>query len=223
MNKIIKYFGDPDELIHWLEECIPAYKDYTIETKNLDSKVTLNNIEMREFNKLIYMLGDNVYAEDDASLEEILVEFLLENNLKISTAESCTGGMVASKIINVSGASEVFYEGMVTYSNEAKIERLNVNEEILDKYGAVSKEVAEEMAYGIVSENANVGIATTGIAGPGGGSENKPVGLVYISVIYQADPVVNRFIFEGTRNEIRESASNMALFCAYSYLREKLG
>ena len=223
MNKIIKYFGDPDELIHWLEECIPAYKDYTIETKNLDSKVTLNNIEMREYNKLLYMLGDNVYAEDDASLEEILVEFLLENNLKISTAESCTGGMVASKIINVSGASEVFYEGMVTYSNEAKIERLDVNEEILDKYGAVSKEVAEEMAYGIVSENANVGIATTGIAGPGGGSENKPVGLVYISVIYQADPVVNRFIFEGTRNEIRESASNMALFCAYSYLREKLG
>lgn len=128
-------------------------------------------------------LGDNVYAIEDIDLEEVVAKLLIEKKLTISTAESCTGGMIASTLINYPGISEVLLEGAVTYSNEAKHKRLGVKNETLDKYGAVSEETAMEMAIGIAkTAGTDVSIVTTGIAGPGGGTKEKPVGLVYVGI-----------------------------------------
>lgn len=153
-------------------------------------------------------LGNNVYATEDISIEEVVAKLLIEKNLTISTAESCTGGMIASTLINYPGISQVFLEGAVTYSNEAKHNRLGVKNETLDKYGAVSEETAIEMAVGIAkTAGTNVSIVTTGIAGPGGGTEEKPVGLVYIGVYVNGEVKVQRCIFKGNRDRIRIQAT----------------
>ena len=136
-------------------------------------------------------LGDNVYATEDIEIEDVVAKLLIEKKLTISTAESCTGGMIASTLINYPGISEVLLEGAVTYSNEAKHNRLGVKNETLDKYGAVSEETAREMAIGIAkTAGTDVSIVTTGIAGPDGGTEEKPVGLVYVGVYVQGEVTV---------------------------------
>ena len=145
-------------------------------------------------------------------LEYIIGEILIKNHLTISTAESCTGGMVAAKLISYPGISAAYLEGSVTYSNEAKISRLGVREETLLQYGAVSEETAREMAEGIAKESSsNASIATTGIAGPGGGTKEKPVGLVYIAVHLNGKTKVDKCNFDGNRNEIRNLATNYAI------------
>ncbi|EHJ02328.1 competence/damage-inducible protein CinA [Clostridium sp. DL-VIII] len=157
-------------------------------------------------------LGDNVYATEDINLEDVVAELLIEKKLTISTAESCTGGMIAATLINYPGISEVLLEGAVTYSNEAKHKRLGVENETLEKYGAVSEETAREMAIGIAkTANTDVSIVTTGIAGPGGGTEEKPVGLVYIGVYVQGEVVIKRCIFNGNRNRVRLQATTTGL------------
>jgi len=153
-------------------------------------------------------LGDNVYATEDASIEEVVAKLLIEKKLTISTAESCTGGMIASSLINYPGISEVFLEGAVTYSNEAKHNRLGVNNDTLNKYGAVSEETAREMAIGIAkTSKTDVSIVTTGIAGPEGGTLEKPVGLVFIGVYVQGKVTVQRCLFKGDRNKVRLQAT----------------
>ena len=133
---------------------------------------------------------------------------MIEKKLTISTAESCTGGMIAGNLINYPGISEVFLEGAVTYSNEAKHKRLGVKNETLDKYGAVSGETAREMAIGIANTaGTDVSIVTTGIAGPDGGTLEKPVGLVYIGVYVQGEVIVKKHIFNGNRSRIRLQAT----------------
>ena len=150
--------------------------------------------------------------KNDGRLEYIVAEMLIRNKLTISTAESCTGGMVAAKLISYPGISASFLEGAVTYSNEAKIKRLGVRKETLDAYGAVSKETAREMAEGIAKEScSNTSIATTGIAGPGGGTNEKPVGLVYIAVHVNNNTTIEKCNFSGNREEVRVSATNHAL------------
>lgn len=126
--------------------------------------------------------GDAVYTtKESVSLEEKVVKLLKKQKLTMVTAESCTGGMLASKIINVPGVSDIFKAGLVTYANEAKREILGVKKKTLKKYGAVSKETAEEMVLGAIDRyGADVAVSVTGIAGPDGGTEEKPVGLVYI-------------------------------------------
>ncbi len=157
-------------------------------------------------------LGDNVYATEDINLEDVVAELLIEKKLTISTAESCTGGMIAATLINYPGISEVLLEGAVTYSNEAKHKRLGVKNETLEKYGAVSEETAREMAIGIAkTANTDVSIVTTGIAGPGGGTEEKPVGLVYIGVYVQGEVIVKRCIFNGNRSRVRLQATTTGL------------
>lgn len=152
----------------------------------------------------------NIYK--DKELEYIIGESLLKNKLTISTAESCTGGMIAAKLISYPGISASYLEGAITYSNEAKISRLGVKEETLLKYGAVSEETAKEMANGIARvSNSKVAISTTGLAGPGGGSIEKPVGLVYIGVYLEGEIVVKKFNFTGERDEIRKETTIMAL------------
>ena len=157
-------------------------------------------------------LGEYIYGEGETSLENVVSEILCNNKLSVSTAESCTGGMIAASLISYPGISDVFKEGAVTYSNESKMKRLGVSKETLDRYGAVSEETAREMAIGIAREaNTDISISTTGIAGPGGGTDEKPVGLVYIGVFIKGKVVVNKFNFTGNRERIRRKTTMNAL------------
>ena len=145
-------------------------------------------------------------------LEEKIVSALREKGSSITTAESCTGGLLAGRILNVSGASEVYNEGHITYSNEAKERILGVKHETLEKYGAVSQETAGEMALGAAkTANANVGLSTTGIAGPGGGTPEKPVGLVYVGCAIDEEVHVKECRFQGNREENRNAAVEACL------------
>ena len=146
------------------------------------------------------------------SMVEKLVQALAEMGLTVSTAESCTGGMVASTIIDVPGASDVYNEGFITYSNDAKMKYLNVAEETLEVYGAVSEETVREMALGCRrATGSNVAVVTSGVAGPGGGTVEKPVGLVYIGCAYKDIVEVNNYKFEGDRTSIRKQATQEAI------------
>jgi nicotinamide-nucleotide amidase len=164
-------------------------------------------------------LGSNIYAEGNTNLESVLCEMLVNKKLTIATAESCTGGMVASALINYPGISSVFMEGAVTYSNEAKINRLGVKAETLDKYGAVSSEIAAEMAQGIAkTAGTNIGLSTTGIAGPEGGSLEKPVGLVYVGLYMNGEVKTKMLRLSGDRQRIRQRATMQLL----DWLRREL-
>ena len=158
-------------------------------------------------------LGENVYGEDADTLEGVGVEILKKRGLTLSCAESCTGGMLASAIVNVPGASEIFIEGIVAYSNESKRNRLGVKMETLCDFGAVSARTASEMAEGAAkTSGASVGISTTGVAGPSGGSDEKPVGLVYIGLYVEGRGAITReYKFSGDRMKIRRRAVVSAL------------
>lgn len=157
-------------------------------------------------------VGKYIYGEGDTSLDEVVSKILVEKNLKIAVAESCTGGMVSASLINYPGISSVFMEGLITYSNEAKMERLGVKKETLDKFGAVSEETAIEMAQGVCKKfNTNVGVSTTGVAGPGGGTDEKPVGLVYIGVCINGKTKVKKLNLSGNRFKVRQRAAKEAL------------
>lgn len=152
-------------------------------------------------------------------LEEEIVKKLLEKNYTITTAESCTGGLLAGRILNVPGASAVYNEGHITYSNEAKERLLNVSHETLMQYGAVSRQTAEEMAYGAAqAAQADVGLSTTGIAGPGGGTKEKPVGLIYVGCYVEGNAYTRECHFQGTREENRAAAVEAALGLLLQYL-----
>lgn len=155
-------------------------------------------------------------------MEEELVEILTKKQYKITTAESCTGGLVAATIVNVSGASEVFQAGFVTYANEAKEKELGVKSETLQTYGAVSEKTAKEMAIGCASHaKAQVGISTTGIAGPGGGTAEKPVGLVYIGCAVRSNVYVEKNVFSGDRQQVRRQAADRAIGFALESIKKE--
>lgn len=139
------------------------------------------------------------------TLEAQIIKKLQEKRYTITTAESCTGGLLAGRLLNVSGASEVYMEGHITYANEAKEKILGVKHETLETYGAVSRETAEEMAVGAAKEaNADVALSTTGIAGPGGGTAEKPVGLIYIGCFIKGKVQIRELRLHGTREENRQ-------------------
>lgn len=155
------------------------------------------------------------------TLEEWLVKELTKRNASITTAESCTGGLLSGRIVNASGASGVFNQSFVTYSNDAKNRLLGVKKETLDRVGAVSGETAAQMAAGAAkAANAEVALSTTGIAGPDGGTPEKPVGLVYIGCVCFDKTVVEKHIFHGTRMEVREASVEAALVLAKKCLEE---
>ena len=146
------------------------------------------------------------------NLEEKIVRELQNRGYTITTAESCTGGLLAGRILNVSGASAVYNEGHITYSNEAKERLLGVSHDTLEQFGAVSEQIAAEMALGAARvASANVGLSTTGIAGPGGGTPEKPVGLVYIGCAINGDVTVEECRFSGNREENRNAAVEAVL------------
>ena len=154
--------------------------------------------------EVLKRLGDFVYAKEDISLAEAVTKLLIEKNKTVATAESCTAGMLASALTEMSGASGAFNMGVVTYSNEAKMELLGVKNSTLEKVGAVSRETACEMAAGIMKKSgADVGIGITGIAGPGGGTDEKPVGLVYVGVASNRGVFAKELNLKGDRKRVR--------------------
>lgn len=154
--------------------------------------------------------------------ESRLVKLLLEKDLQITCAESCTGGMIASLLVNVPGVSEILMESYVTYSNEAKHRLLGVEQKALSEYGAVSQQVAFQMAEGAArAAGADAAIAVTGIAGPGGGTAQKPVGLVYIGTYLCGNIRVTENHFLGERYEIRKQAAEAALLQLTAQLTEQ--
>ncbi len=158
------------------------------------------------------ILGDNIYGYDDMTLEMTILKLAKEKGLIVSTAESCTGGLVSSRITDVGGSSEIFTGSVVSYSNEIKMKVLGVKEETLIAHGAVSGETAAEMAEGVRRlMGADIGISTTGIAGPGGGSEAKPVGLAYIGIATADGTKTYRHFSVGNREKIKWNTSTRAL------------
>ncbi len=155
-------------------------------------------------------------------LAKKLGEMLSKKNLSLSVCESCTGGMLGSIITTVPGSSNYFKGGIIAYSNEIKNKIIGVKKRTLKNFGAVSKQTASEMAMGIKRiMGTDAGIAITGIAGPGGGTKNKPVGLVYIGVILSKKIKVEKNIFSGNRQQIREKACEQALRLLIQMLEEE--
>ena len=153
-----------------------------------------------------------IFGGLEDTLESVVVELLREQNKVISVAESCTGGMLAARLVNVPGSSNVFKEGFVTYANEAKMKRLDVSENLLKQYGAVSPECAKVMCDNLYDKtDADITISITGIAGPTGGSETKPVGLVFFGLNHMGETTIYRKVFTGNREMVRLRAVIFAL------------
>lgn len=170
-------------------------------------------------------LGNAVYTiREDETLEMNVVKLLSKHGLTVTTAESCTGGLLAGRLVDVPGVSEVFCEGFITYSNKSKRKILDVSKSTLKKYGAVSKETAKEMATGgVFATDSDVCVAITGLAGPDGGTEEKPIGLVYIACYMKDQVTVEKFQFKGNRNKIREQSVVKALDLLRRSILEQYG
>ena len=198
----------------------------TIRNDGVDLLVTLDfssdnqteqDLKLKNF---LTRFSKHIYAESDVTLAEQLVKIATVRNLKISVAESFTGGGVASEITAVSGASKVFYEGIVAYSCEAKSKRLNIDMKIINEHQPVSSEVVMGMANGLImSDNCDLAISTTGIAGPNSDDSNFPVGLCYIGVASKMKTNAFKHMFKGTRAEIVKIGVKTALFHAVMALR----
>ncbi len=225
---ILKYFGD----VKKLNEVLKIAKDgreeiqFNVTTLNGDTTVDLLfdgecELVSRDFvREVVENLKENIYAEFDTTLGERLFDLLKLRKVKLSVAESFTGGRVVSELIKNSGASEFIDEGVVTYSNQSKMKRLSVKKIDLDTSGAVSSIVAYQMAVGLLNGGeCDIAIATTGIAGPNSDNTEKPVGLCYIAVGMRDGVHTYRYVFKGDREEITETAKNTALFLAIKKLK----
>ncbi len=196
-------------------------------TAQAEDEKTAKSLVKPVVKELKSRFGNYIYTtEESVTLEQSVADLLLANHLTIATAESCTGGMLAARLVNVPGISEVFKAGHITYSNKAKRKLAGVKKASLLKYGAVSGQVAEQMAKGVaLFAKADVAAAITGVAGPDGGTPDKPVGLVYIACCVCGQTTVKEYRFAGNRNKIRESAAAAALTltreCILAYYSEK--
>ena len=169
------------------------------------------------------LLGDAAYGKDGEELESIVGEKLLQAELHLGVAESCTGGLLAHRITRVPGSSRYFLGGAVAYANELKVELLSVRPDTLQQSGAVSREVAAAMADGVRTRcGADIGLSITGIAGPDGGTEEKPVGTVFIGISSRHGQIVDSYKFSGNRNRIQTSAAQAGLHMLSRYLDSKV-
>jgi nicotinamide-nucleotide amidase len=192
---------------------LPGYLgvDIRLTTESGDKEQARLKLEGFE-ERIREILGDLMYGMDDQTLEMVVGKLLAEKQKTIAVAESCTGGLIGARLTNVSGSSEYFERGVVTYSNQAKTELLNVPGEIIEKHGAVSEEVAVLMAEGVRKlARTDYGLSVTGIAGPTGGTPQKPVGLVFIGFAHENGSFAQRFLFGENRNSNRERAAQAAL------------
>ncbi|MBQ8721991.1 MAG: competence/damage-inducible protein A [Paludibacteraceae bacterium] len=172
--------------------------------------------------KLNAIISDNIYGYDDETISMAIGKLLKQQGAMVATAESCSGGLVARRITEAAGASDYFKGGVVAYSNEIKMKALGVNPDTLERYGAVSEQTAKEMALGCLNMmDADYAIATTGIAGPTGATETKPLGLVYIAIASHNEVVCNRYVFTTTREQHQERTANQALFDLYKLVQSR--
>lgn len=208
-NPSIGILALPDEIILRLTAKAGTHED---------AQRLIHDLKLKIYKKL----GNAIYGEDEETLEGKIGEILRARNLTLSTAESCTSGLISHRITKVAGSSSYYKGGFNTYSNEMKINFLGVLPKTIHDFGAVSKECAREMAQGCAkAAQTDISIAVTGIAGPGGGSEEKPVGLVYIALSFKGQMEVKKFIFPGSRENIRERAAQTALFLIYQKLEKE--
>ena len=229
-RQTIKYFGDKSKLLSTLENARGLVENkfsYVYTETHGDFKVDLlfDSSDFLDYKTvmrfLIQELKENIYAEFDTSLSERVFDLLKLKKLKLSVAESFTAGRVASSIISNSGASEFVHEGIVAYSNQSKLSRLNVDKGDLIKNGAVSSVVAYHMAVGLLKTgDCDVAISTTGIAGPKSDNTEKPVGLCYIAIGMKDGVHTYKYNLSGNREEITETAKNTALFLTIKKLKE---
>lgn len=226
----LKYFGDLDRLnavLRQAKEMDEIDFSFTLQENNGDVKIVLLFTHLESANRsreiISYIVGElkeNIYAEFDTTLEERVFDLLKLKKIKLSVAESFTGGRVTSALINNSGISEFLHEGIVSYSNESKIQRLNVDKGSLIKDGAVSSIVAYKMVVGLLKTgDCDLAISTTGIAGPKSDNTSKPVGLCYIAVGMKDGVHTYKYNFKGTREKITETAKNTALFLTIKKLK----
>ena len=157
-------------------------------------------------------VGKYVYGFDTDKLEEVVANLLIDNNTTIATAESCTAGLLSAKLTDVAGSSKYFNGGVVCYSNELKSDLVGVKQQTLDRYGAVSEETAHELAINIAKKlNSDIGVSITGIAGPDGGTEKKPVGLVFVGISYKNNVYIKKYNLTPNRNINRELTVTLCL------------
>jgi len=217
-----------------LDDIMESSRDFTLapyaKMREVQLKATAIGEDINELyrkingvEKIIYdRLGEYVYTNENKELIDVIFELLYSSKKTLSIAESCTGGLIAESFVDKAGASAVFSEGFVTYSNESKIKRLNVQKETLDTFGAVSENVALEMAKGLIHNcDTDFGISVTGIAGPDGGTEEKPVGLVYIGIGTKTDTYVYEHRFGGSRSKIRQQSAKCAWIHLWEILKEQ--
>ncbi len=192
---------------------LPSHLGVRIRLSAMDKKTEDAGARLQAAeNRVRSKIDDCIFGTDDETLEGKIGELLLQNKQTLAVAESCTGGLIGHRLTGISGSSEYFLEGAVTYSNQAKHRRLGVEEELLDQYGAVSREVALAMAEGIrKTAGADFGLAVTGIAGPTGGSAQKPVGLTFIAVSDANQSECQEFVFHQDRGRNKERAAQAAL------------
>lgn len=158
------------------------------------------------------ILGPYVFASGEKTMEAVIGELLTERKMTLSVAESCTGGLIGHRLTSVSGSSQYFERGMIVYSNRSKVEMLGVRQKTIDSHGAVSDQTVREMAVGVQkTAKTDIGLAVTGIAGPLGGTEDKPVGTVFIALSVHGRVFSSRYLFSGDRDKIKRATAQMAL------------
>ncbi|MBV8587795.1 MAG: competence/damage-inducible protein A [Verrucomicrobia bacterium] len=203
-----------EELISSDLDKIPGLElGYCARLGEVDVRVIGDHASVEQASEIVRNhLGVYVISQDSQSLEEVVVQELAAANATVATAESCTGGLLANRLTNVPGASAVFLEGCVTYSNEAKTRTLGVPAELISRVGAVSAEVAQAMAEGVrIRAGATYGLATTGIAGPDGGTAEKPVGTVFVALATPTDTQVEKLFYPSDRESFKQSVTQHLL------------
>jgi nicotinamide-nucleotide amidase len=231
---VLKYYSIPEAVLEDLLKDI-LYSQNIVEVATMADHVEgvrlrlTTHMKNKEYldemvKKILDKTGEHLYGVNDEKMEEVVVRLLKDRKKTLAVAESCTGGMLSSLVVNVPGASEVFIGGVVAYSNDLKKHILGVREDTLRKHGAVSKECVQEMTEGLKKlTGADICVSISGIAGPSGGTPEKPVGTVFID-IFEHEHITMRYNFTGDRNTIRTRSAMMALENLRKYLkgREKV-
>ncbi|NLK71712.1 MAG: competence/damage-inducible protein A [Clostridiales bacterium] len=232
-SKVLHFFGIGESLLETkLFDLISGQTDPTLATYAKEGEVSLRITSKRrtliEAEKSVLQMikevsqrvGEYVYSYDDEDFIEAVAKKLIKHNLSISLAESCTGGLFTSKLTDIPGISSVFDRSFITYSNESKIKELNVKKSTIETYGAVSRETALEMVQGVKEKTGSrICLAVTGIAGPGGGTEEKPVGLVYIAMMFDSE--INCYEYRLKRPD-RESIRNYSVLLMLNHINQAL-
>ena len=194
------------------EKCDIAFLPHRM--LGVDIRLTSSDNELVEdlINEIVPRIKKYVYGYDNDKLEQVIADLLIKNNLTVSTAESCTSGLLASRLTDVPGSSQYFKGGSVCYSNELKINDIGIDKDLIERYGAVSEEVAKSLAKNIAQKNnTDLGIGITGIAGPDGGTEKKPVGLVFVGIFYKNNLYIKKYNLTPDRITNRELTVTLCL------------